>query len=274
MFAVNTSNVKPIYSYDDAKRVYESIKPIRGNSQDIRPLGKRYAQHMRIQKNNVDGMEVYECILFTTPCVTWYPDGKILLKTGGWRTASTARFIDAVICGGGAYLSHGHICALINLKCYPVPKNGLWLQNNGDTWSVLNPPQVYVPKLNRTEAKRIRTLAKPILNYFKVMTPLVSDTLIDYDAFKAAMDRLKKRCDLGVSVIASMSILGWALKQQDVDLEVLADLMVVLKNRFTLKVLYKSALANGVTDFNTLYDKEYLEPGVIAKDMRVETEMS
>lgn len=270
MFSVNTRHIKTISSYDEAKRMYESIAPIRGNSHNIRPLGKRSAQHMRIQKTG----EVYECILYTTPCVTWYPDGRVLLKTGNWITQSTAKFIDAVIRGGGAYMSHGCVCAWINLKSYPVPPTGLWLQNNGNTWSVINPPRVYVPRLNRTEAKRIRTLAKPILDYFKVMAPLVEGTDTNYDDLRAALNRMKELVGRSFSVNTPNSTLGWALKQQDVPLEVLADLMVIHKNNLTLKDLYKSAMVGSVTNFNTLYDKDYLEPGVIAKNMRIETEMS
>lgn len=274
MFGISTNHIRSIDTYDEAKRRYESIKPIRGNLLDIRPLGKRRAHHMRIQKNAVDGMEVYECVLYSTACVTWYPDGKVLLRDNGWATPSTAKFIDSVMAGVWASCTAKHICVRVNSKDYPVPKNGLWLQHNGITWAVLNPPKVYVTVLNRTEARCIRTLAKPILDYFKVMAPLMEDTGISFAEIQAAAQRLTQQAGGQRSFHAKESFIGWALRQEKLDIEVLADLMFVCRGRITLGDLYAGAITGRVTDSNALYDKRYLESGVVKRGMKLETEQT
>ena len=81
-----------VISYTEAKTKYESIKPIRGNSDDIRPLGDRRAQHMRIIKNDDDS---YACRLWDTDVATFHRDGRAVYKTGGWETLSTANFMTA-----------------------------------------------------------------------------------------------------------------------------------------------------------------------------------
>lgn len=81
-----------ISSFNEAERKYNRVTPIRGNTNDIRPLGNRSAQHMRIVKYNND---MYACRLYDTDVATYHRDGRIIYSTGGWDTISTSNFMCA-----------------------------------------------------------------------------------------------------------------------------------------------------------------------------------
>lgn len=78
-----------ISSYAGAKRVYESIRPIRGTN--IRPLGYRSKHNSSVIEKDGDN---YIIKLYHTDVVTYRPDGSVVLRTGGWHTQSTAQAID------------------------------------------------------------------------------------------------------------------------------------------------------------------------------------
>lgn len=281
MFAVSTDHISRILNYDDAKHRYESTKPIRGKaSMDIRPLGNRRAQHMRIEKGVIDGQEVYQCVLYSTPCVIWYPDGRVKIRYGGWVSQSTAKFINALLWGVGASLCYNHIVVWHNANAYPVPKDGLWLKIVGGTWTITNPPRAYVHKYNRAETSRIRKLAKPILDYFKVMAPLMEGTERNYDEVVAAGKRLEERAALPIPPLLKnygdlAFAFAWAMKQEALDTETLADLMTLNGScDVPVKYLYDTALKHGITDENKLYVRTYLKPGVVKPGMKIETEQS
>lgn len=282
MFAVNTDHIRRILNYDDAKYRYESIKHIRGKaSMDIRPLGNRRAQHMRIEKGVIDGQEVYQCVLYSTPCVIWYPDGRVKIRYGSWVSQSTAKFINALLWGVGASLCYNHIVVWHNDNAYPVPIDGLWLKVVGGTWTITNPPLMYVHKYNRAETSRIRKLAKPILDYFKVMAPLMEGTERNYDEVVEAGKRFEERGNLSSQYPREWGMgtctpaFAWAMKQEALDTETLADLMTLNGScNMPVMYLYSTALKHGITDENRLYVKTYLKPGVVKPGMKIETEQS
>ena len=73
-------------NYNHYKSLYENIKPIRGRAVDVRPIGKRSRDWETIR---MDG-DVVECVLYRTPVVRYYPDGRIGLQSDGWATTATA----------------------------------------------------------------------------------------------------------------------------------------------------------------------------------------
>ena len=81
--------------YGDALHKYESVEPIRGRTiEPMRPLGQRRSIDSYSIVKRSDG--AIECVLYKTPVVTWYPDGLIEVKKGGWASMSTACFIEDV----------------------------------------------------------------------------------------------------------------------------------------------------------------------------------
>ena len=172
MFAISTDGCHVVRTYNDAKQHYESIKPIRGSS-NIRPYGPRNKQHMLIEEGTMDGVPYYAAVLYHTPCVRWFVDGRIQVRTASFNTVSTAKFIYAV--------------SPFNAQLYD---NRVWVNNipiaDGDvgltfqrdditnTHVCLNLPELYTKHFNRAETKRLRDL--PVIQqtqtYLKSMKAL------------------------------------------------------------------------------------------------------
>lgn len=258
MYGINTDGVPRIFDYDQAKRHYESVKPIRGKPH-IRPIGSRNKQHMRIQKDFHEGAEVYEAVLYQTPCVRWYPDGRVLVDDGGWATKSTAAFINQVLRGSSACLAYNNVCVCVGASMwYAIPKGGLMLEKVDHQYQPINPPKMYTHKYNREGAKRIRMLAKPVLEYFKAMRAVMGED--------APMNWREERQKFREVRLADV------LRRlpEEPSTETLAALFVWREGKLTADAVYKAALEAQIITYDLLYDKKYLPPGVIKEGMRME----
>lgn len=78
-----------VRSYEQAKRHYESVKPLRGRSVDTRPLERRN----RTQELIVKRGDAYALRLYNTDVITWQPDNSMTLFLDGWVSPTTAKFI-------------------------------------------------------------------------------------------------------------------------------------------------------------------------------------
>lgn len=89
MFGSDMSSFPTIRNYNDALYVYENIKPIRG-SNNVRRFAKRNQTQFTVEKET-DGTIAFYC--HDTPCVKVTPKNIVEIKTGGWDTLLTSRFI-------------------------------------------------------------------------------------------------------------------------------------------------------------------------------------
>lgn len=99
----NCAGIPSLPNYEKAKTWFDGVVPIRGRTEEVRPLGKvrRFAWY-RIQKNQrviEDGflgqyITTYSCRLYGTDCIEYFPDGKIAIRTNGWHTPTTMAFIN------------------------------------------------------------------------------------------------------------------------------------------------------------------------------------
>lgn len=154
-----------------AEAKYHNTKPIRGNPDDIRPLGSRSAQHMRIVKHNENS---YSCRLYNTDVATFYRDGTIEYETGGWNTTSTANFMDACMPKGwGASKFNNCIQAFHSpTGNYYVVQNGFTIDTNtGDVSGARTPTKEVV---NREESKQKREAYKPFLVFAKTFMEVLN----------------------------------------------------------------------------------------------------
>lgn len=258
MFVIKTDSVPRIFNYSDAKRLYESVKPIRGK-EHIRPIGKRSKQNMRIDKRVVDGVEVYEAVLYHTACVRWYPDGRVLVDDGGWATQSTAKFIARVLGGVSACKVYDFVCVCVGASMwYAIPKGGLMLEKVNDQYQPINPPKMYTHRYNREGTKRIRTLAKPVLEYFKVMRAVMGE-----DAPTNWREERQKFREVRLADVLRRL-------PEEPSTETLAALFVWREGKLTADAVYKAALEAQIITYDLLYAKKYLPPGVIKKGMMME----
>jgi hypothetical protein len=155
--------------YNHYKNLFESVKPIRGRSVDVRPIGKRRRDWEIVR---MDG-DVVECVLYQTPVVRYYPNGDVGVQCGGWASPSTAEFM---------YEHSPFVCRKRNRKVqvnpsgrydedakfYPLPEYD-------EVLFVLTPDNKYAPAAPLVEHKQVidRKQAKearePFMPFIKFM---------------------------------------------------------------------------------------------------------
>ena len=185
--------------YEQAKRRWDNVRPIRGRAVDIRPLGKRSRDWETIVKVDLGADKpegerwAYAAKLYDTNVVTWYPDDTIGIRTDTHHTPITAKFIHEVSPLG---------CAKANRKLwvwaygtgsesikYPVPyKDEMRMQRQADgTWV---PLEGYTPKVRRTDRKATKPLQQqvaPFLNWAKAFLSM-ADGAIQPETYAQALE--------------------------------------------------------------------------------------
>lgn len=83
------------FTYDDAERLYGvtvNARRTRASDGDLVPLGANtYISRLPQDENSVN------ITLYSTDIISWYPDGRIVLRTGGHNTVTTANRINAFL---------------------------------------------------------------------------------------------------------------------------------------------------------------------------------
>ncbi len=91
---IDMSSIPQLDDHTQALRHYDKVVPIRGSS-NIRPIGCRRKQHMRIHVLH-DGSVA--CRLYSTDVVTYHPDDSITIRS--WSSNSTNDFAYAILPSG------------------------------------------------------------------------------------------------------------------------------------------------------------------------------
>lgn len=153
--------------YQHAHQWWEQTKPIRGRSNDLRPLAeRRYADCYSIRKNAEN--QAIECVLYQTPVVTFMPDGEVQVRNNGWATASTHMFMQEILGTGVVRGQRGRSIIGIGGSVFSLGKEEvLRLRKNGLKYEVLNTQVHYDYKINRTAANIVRGRYKEFHDYFK-----------------------------------------------------------------------------------------------------------
>ena len=96
MFRNTVQDLPSLLSYGQAVAHYESITPIRG-SNNLRPLcvagNGRRRKHMQIIRR----ADAVVCRLHDTDVVSFFANGDIVLKNGGWTSHTTHCFISGIL---------------------------------------------------------------------------------------------------------------------------------------------------------------------------------
>lgn len=190
--------IKPIENYEEAEERYNSIKPLRGNSDDIRPLGPRRYKHIRIEKHNMlggeDGLQTVYCVvLYTTRLITYYPDNSMKIQNGGWATHTTQGVFNEVLPYG--LLMRGCKTMRLEIKVggvdglYLLPKEGLMLSANHIPQ---NSTQEKTYRVNRTKNKEVMRQYSDFMAWVKGYLSLRENTF----SANEAQDVLKNQSAL------------------------------------------------------------------------------
>jgi len=165
-------------SYSHYKDLFTSVKPIRGRATDIRPIGARRRDWEFIRMNG----DVVECVLYSTPVVRYYPDGRIGLQCGGYPSPSTAEFIYVHSPFAARRKDHKVWVQSMNQKDeYPLP-------THGETVFVLTPDNKWMPEvplehnkqvINKSKAKEARAPFMPFIKFMESFFKLSDGWLMD-----------------------------------------------------------------------------------------------
>jgi hypothetical protein len=170
--------------YQDFKNLYDSIKPIRGRAEDVRPIGQRRRTWERIE---MDG-DVVACRLYDTQVVRYYPDGRIGVRCGGWQSPLTAEFIHTHS-PWQCFKRNNKLWVMVPMETekymhYPIPSSGeLQFQLVGNYWSPVGDVLIEKRVVNREKAKQARAPYKPFLNWAKTFLKM-SDGWIMHETRK------------------------------------------------------------------------------------------
>lgn len=183
MFSHNSSRlgrINYINSYEEAKLRHSRIKPIRGRAVDVRPLcsDRSGPDQYSIRKVIVDGREVYQCVLYNTPVLSYYPNGDVAINFGGWGTATSRAFVGEIL-GVACCRSKGNDYLLIGGKespltqCIVLPHTPTVLRRNTQgEWELVSTGGTKEVRLNKQSANNVRARYKEFDKYLKGLIKL------------------------------------------------------------------------------------------------------
>lgn len=156
-------------SYTHYKNLWESVKPIRGRSVEVRPIGERRRDWEQIvRKPMVGGEYSYAARLYNTDVVEYLPNGNIILRTGGWETPSTAEFIWEHS-PFTAWKKNGKVWISTDEVVYPVGAElELHYDHNKRRHVPVNSVLIQKKVVDRAKAKDARAPVMPFLDWAKV----------------------------------------------------------------------------------------------------------
>lgn len=179
--------------YQDFKNLHDSIKPIRGRAEEVRPIGQRRRGWERIE---MDG-DVVACRLYNTQVVLYYPDGRIGVRCAGWQSPLTAEFIH-IHSPWQCFKRNNKLWVIVpngeqKYMHYPIPSEGeLQFRIEGSHWAPVGDVVIEKQVVNRERAKAARAPYKPFLDWAKTFLKM-SDGWIMHATRKEVMTRDEQR---------------------------------------------------------------------------------
>lgn len=170
MYSISTRNLQSLHSFGAAENYWNNTKAWRKEDPSWRPLDSPRMPHKRLVKNRNGG---YECTLFRTALVTYYPD-RVVLDTHH------------------SVSSNAFMCCMKPEGCQPVSANAdrFWQVNTPDgvrfyrgylelssqgkgLWKLKNKPELIQEKVyDRQTGAEIRKLLKPYTDWYTMTARL------------------------------------------------------------------------------------------------------
>lgn len=170
-------------TYKFYKNKFDTTKPIRGRTVEIRPIGQRRRDWEKVTRKDLgDGQFAYCAKLYDTEVVEYHPNGDIVLRVDGWVTPSTAEFI------------HEHspfTCVKQNNKLwvqcksngkntiYPLSNEPMRLKWMGEhNYEPAEPIMIKKQVVNRAKAKAAREPVMPFVNWARAFVSMTDGWLM------------------------------------------------------------------------------------------------
>jgi len=156
--------VPRVDNYKFAKHLHDTIKPLRGRSPEIKPLGdRRDADKYHIRVNG----EAVELVLYKTPVITFMPDGEVVLFIDSYNSVSTHQFIHRVLGIEANGVRRTTVLNINGMKYTLADKDKMRLRKGDKGWEVLNPMQQWSWRLDRKAVSNIRAQYGEFYKYLK-----------------------------------------------------------------------------------------------------------
>lgn len=175
-------NVPRVTTYSEAKKLHDSVTPIRGRDPEIRPLGNRRDADSYWVK--MDGDDVV-FMLYKSPVITYKPDGGVVLTPDTYSTVSTHQFWDRVLGVDARASRQVSVVGLLNKKGEVVNrytirgKDKLTLRlDKSENWQCVEGAKTQFSwHLDRSKANNVRARYKEFRTYFKGMVSLRTEEI-------------------------------------------------------------------------------------------------
>lgn len=179
------------YKHYQAK--YNNTVPIRGRSDDVRPIGERRRTAECItMKRYPCGQVSYCATLYNTDVVEYHNNGQITLRTNGWQTPSTAEFMHTHS-PFSVWKQDNKLWAHVNTpegrKAYPIGESLTFEMvegTDGRYYEPINTVLINKRVVDRAKAKAAREPLQPFLAWCKAFL-IMSDGWVMHETRKAAL---------------------------------------------------------------------------------------
>jgi len=192
----NSARIPALENYDHAKAHFEKTIPIRGRTEECRPLGasRRFSWYEIRKKQIVVDLGVdnplgslaysYVARLYSTDCIEWLPNGNIIMRANGWKSPTTMGFLTHAMRAHGTVQSYGSKWYFVNTNgekyVIPTHRGGETLMHRGDDGKYRPAviPQEYKYKAKRKELNRVRKVYETFIEYTKTMLAMDNSVIV------------------------------------------------------------------------------------------------
>ena len=189
--------VPRVMTYTEALKIYNEVKPLRGRSPEVRPLGERRdADTYQIRKSG----EAVELVLYKTPVITFTPDGEVVLYVSTYSTVSTHQFIHRVLGIGASGVRNKTLLNINGNRLVLSDGEKLRLKWESGNWHPLNASTQYGWKLNRKAITNVRNIYADFYKYLKGFVNLRTEKaklhryLPEVDCIVVPLSEFKSAC--------------------------------------------------------------------------------
>lgn len=171
-------NVPYIDGYGDALAKWQSTKPIRGRTPEVRPLGQRRDCDTYSIRKNV-WTEAIECVLYMTPVLKFTTDNEVIINFGSWSSSSTCQFIEGVLRSVSASRKRNTVVLGFRDGTNAILERGeeLVLVNGARGWTAKAKQTLYDYRVNRKEANKVRKSVSQFRDYLKGIVKLKAEVV-------------------------------------------------------------------------------------------------
>lgn len=189
MYQNNYDDVPTLSCYEDAVNWEKQVQPIQGNGRNagIKPMGNRRRTHFSIHTTpnswGLDDTPTVYVQLYNTNILQFEPD-RIGININGWGTQTTIEALNAVLprCLSVRMFDHrlwlggtpldDQTTTWLRIKWQHSTNQNGGITQHSPTYTIENPLDNIVHKIDRKAAKQARAIYKPLKDYLTMTNKL------------------------------------------------------------------------------------------------------